>query len=123
MSESEAPGANWTTELTAHQTEFPMRVAVCAWCKPKERGEGLGAISHGICLRHLRKVRMDLLKPARQPKGTTAMFRVRCGREFKGVLEEFARVQGVAVSEVVEAACREYVAKVAANLPGLPLEI
>lgn len=121
MSELEAPNAKRTTELRACQAEFPMRVAICAWCKPKERGEALGAISHGICLRHLKKVRLDLLKPPRQTREERAMLRVRCARELKRSLEEFARQQGVPVSEVVEAACREYVAKAAASKPGLPL--
>ena len=43
-----------------------MRVAVCAWCKPKHRGvelgAGLGAISHGICPRHLKQLRLELQK-------------------------------------------------------------
>jgi hypothetical protein len=47
-------------ESSSRQTEFPMSVAVCAWCRPNERGEGLGAVSHGICLRHLRKLRMQI---------------------------------------------------------------
>jgi len=46
------------------QIEFPMRVAICAWCKPKSRvldlGTGLGSISHGICPRHLRKLKQSL---------------------------------------------------------------
>lgn len=45
--------------MTAHQIEFPLAVAVCAWCKPKERGTGVGALSHGICLRHLRKLKLE----------------------------------------------------------------
>jgi hypothetical protein len=40
----------------ARQIEFPLAVAVCAWCEPFERGAGLGAVSHGICPRHLRKI-------------------------------------------------------------------
>lgn len=48
------------------QSELPMRVAVCAWCKPKHRGvelgAGLGAISHGICPRHLKQLRLELQK-------------------------------------------------------------
>ena len=56
--------------MIPHQTEFPMTVAVCAWCKPDERGGGLGALSHGICPRHLRKLRIELLKKrqVRPPK-------------------------------------------------------
>ena len=46
------------------QSEFPLRVAVCAWCKPKHRnvdlGLSLGSISHGICPRHLKKLRLEL---------------------------------------------------------------
>jgi hypothetical protein len=45
----------------AHQVEFPLSVAVCAWCAPKERGKGLGSISHGICMRHLRKLKLEML--------------------------------------------------------------
>jgi hypothetical protein len=45
--------------MTASQTEFSLKVAICAWCKPNERGSGLGAISHGICLRHLRKLKLQ----------------------------------------------------------------
>jgi hypothetical protein len=42
------------------QIEMPLPVAVCAWCKPDERGSGVGAVSHGICMRHLRKFRIQL---------------------------------------------------------------
>ena len=54
------------------QTEFSLRVAVCAWCKPHERGSGLGAISHGICLRHLRhlKLQMQGFLPERSGRAT-----------------------------------------------------
>jgi len=44
------------------QTEFPLRVAVCAWCKPRELGAGLGALSHGICPRHFREMKVKLQK-------------------------------------------------------------
>ena len=40
------------------QTEFPLTVAVCAWCKPQSRGES-GTQSHGICLKHLRKLKLQ----------------------------------------------------------------
>jgi hypothetical protein len=45
--------------MTARQTEFSLTVSICAWCKPGERGSGLGAISHGICLRHLRNLKLQ----------------------------------------------------------------
>ena len=47
------------SHMTASQTEFSLAVAICAWCKPNERGSGLGAVSHGICLRHLRKLKLE----------------------------------------------------------------
>jgi hypothetical protein len=61
--------------MTANQTEFSLKVAICAWCKPNERGSGLGAISHGICLRHLRHLKLQtqgLLRKrgSRAPLGT-----------------------------------------------------
>jgi hypothetical protein len=45
--------------MIASQTEFPLAVAVCAWCKPKERGPITGSVSHGICLRHLKKLKLE----------------------------------------------------------------
>ena len=49
----------------ARQTEFPLAVAVCAWCKPRELGAGLGDLSHGICLRHLRKIELEMQQTTR----------------------------------------------------------
>ena len=46
--------------MSGRQIEFPLAVAVCAWCRPRELGGGLGTQSHGICPRHLRKLRQDL---------------------------------------------------------------
>jgi hypothetical protein len=45
--------------MKACQTEFPLRVAVCAWCAPGHRG---GAISHGICPHHLEELRQEMRK-------------------------------------------------------------
>ena len=45
--------------MTANQTEFPMSVAVCAWCKPRDQRENPGLRSHGICPRHLRKMILE----------------------------------------------------------------
>jgi hypothetical protein len=44
----------------ARQIEFPLAVAVCAWCRPRELGGGLGGLSHGICPRHLRKMKLEV---------------------------------------------------------------
>ena len=46
--------------MIASQTEFSLSVSICAWCKPHERGAGLGAISHGICLRHLKNLKLEV---------------------------------------------------------------
>ena len=45
------------------QTELPLSVAICAWCRPGVQGSSLGEVSHGICPRHLRKLRLELLGP------------------------------------------------------------
>jgi hypothetical protein len=42
------------------QTEFALRVAVCAWCKPTSADGGMQVWSHGICPRHLRKMRLKM---------------------------------------------------------------
>jgi hypothetical protein len=60
------------------QSVFPLQVAVCAWCKPKGGGvylgDSLGLISHGICPRHLKKLKLELQrqKDAGQPAQATA---------------------------------------------------
>ena len=50
--------------MTLLQNEFPLWVSVCAWCKPKTRGAASGnspgAITHGICPRHLKKLKLEL---------------------------------------------------------------
>ena len=46
--------------MTESQIEMPIPVAVCAWCKPKELGAGVGAVSHGICPRHLKNIRLEM---------------------------------------------------------------
>ena len=51
---SNGPGPD--AERAARQIELPLKVPVCAWCQPHELGEGLGAISHGICPRHFRQL-------------------------------------------------------------------
>jgi len=46
--------------MIANQLDLSLPVAICAWCKPKERGNGVGHLSHGICPSHLRKIKMEL---------------------------------------------------------------
>jgi len=55
-------GAGKLGELMARQIEFSLSVAVCAWCRPGDLGTALGSVSHGICPKHLRKIRLDLLR-------------------------------------------------------------
>ena len=57
--------------MTPRQTEFPWTVAVCAWCAPEDRGSRLGAISHGICPRHLRKIKREIRGGAAKPTRRT----------------------------------------------------
>jgi hypothetical protein len=45
--------------MIAAQIEFPLKVAVCAWCKPQDQGTTMGTLSHGICLKHLRKLKLQ----------------------------------------------------------------
>jgi hypothetical protein len=59
----------------AWQIEFPLSVAICAWCRPGELGAALGAVSHGICPKHLRRLKLELQrlsgaapKPARRTR-------------------------------------------------------
>jgi hypothetical protein len=59
------------------QTELPLSVAICAWCRPDVRGTSLGAVSHGICPKHLRKLKLQLLgqagpRPSRSNRGGRA---------------------------------------------------
>ncbi|MBI3851451.1 MAG: hypothetical protein HY298_14425 [Verrucomicrobia bacterium] len=59
--------------MTVGQLEFSLRVVICAWCKPKERGSGAGSLSHGICPRHLQKMKLELkgLLPKRRRRAAT----------------------------------------------------
>jgi hypothetical protein len=63
--------------MTASQIEFPLAVSVCAWCKPKEQGAAIGSLSHGICLRHLKKLKLQsrgllVKRPRRGARAVTA---------------------------------------------------
>lgn len=70
------------------QSEFSLLVPVCAWCKTKNRGvdlgPGLGSISHGICPRHLKKIKLDLQmkKDDGHPAPATAARSRRRGEAF-----------------------------------------
>jgi hypothetical protein len=64
MSRLATHGKERVPEDFAQQIEFPLAIPVCAWCKPGSGGKGLKVISHGICLHHLRKMRLELMKRA-----------------------------------------------------------
>ena len=46
--------------MQAGQLDLSLSVAVCAWCKPRVPTGEPGVLSHGICPRHLRKVKFEL---------------------------------------------------------------
>ncbi len=56
---SGSEGPEQDAKQAPRQIEFPLKVPVCAWCRPRELGGGLGAISHGICPRHFRQLLLD----------------------------------------------------------------
>jgi hypothetical protein len=62
--------------MVASQTEFPMPVALCAWCRPGDRRQSFGLLSHGICPRHLRLMKLEAkgmtLKRSRSIKASRA---------------------------------------------------
>lgn len=56
----------------ANQIELSFSVIMCAWCRPQARHGSAGLQSHGICPRHLKKLKGKLNKtepfrPARPP--------------------------------------------------------
>ena len=60
MKVMENSAANRTNGPEPLQTEFPMSVPVCAWCKPRSDAVSMTVLSHGICPRHLKKMRSKL---------------------------------------------------------------
>ncbi len=54
-----APGYR-RPRLPAGQTEFALRVPVCAWCRPVQGGEPMAVLSHGICPRHFRSLEWQM---------------------------------------------------------------
>ncbi len=49
--------------MIAEQIEFPLQVAICAWCKPVRKSQPSPAdlsLSHGICPRHLKQIMVRL---------------------------------------------------------------
>jgi hypothetical protein len=80
------------TERTAEQPEFPLRVAVCAWCKPRELGATVGALSHGICPRHLREVKLKLQNSPRGGEGAPVRPQAGRSRRLSKSLQDLAQL-------------------------------
>ncbi len=59
--------------MIASQTEFPISVPVCAWCKPKEQRQVVGLLSHGICPRHLRLMKLEAQGFSRKRRALVAL--------------------------------------------------
>ncbi len=53
---AKSEGPKQGAERVPRQIELPLKVPVCAWCRPKELGDRPGAVSQGICPRHFRKL-------------------------------------------------------------------
>jgi hypothetical protein len=77
----------------ANQTELPLRVAVCAWCKPRELGTTLGALSHGICPRHFREMKIKLQNRLADREGAPVGLRTQRSRLRRGAIEEVAQLR------------------------------
>jgi hypothetical protein len=80
-------------ESAADQTEFPLRVAVCAWCKPRELGATIGALSHGICPRHFREMKSKLQSGLSGREGALVGQRPRRSRALRMANEEIAQLR------------------------------
>jgi hypothetical protein len=91
MSQLDHPG-NPGTEGEVRQSVLPLRVAVCAWCKPRELGAGLGDLSHGICPRHFREMKAKLQKSRSGKAGEPVRPRARRSRKLCPSDEEIAQL-------------------------------
>ena len=71
-------GVGPTIETADRQIEFSMAVPVCAWCEPRKPGVTRVAVTHGICPRHFKQLKLETQKiychpaeespaPARKP--------------------------------------------------------
>jgi len=80
-------------QSAADQPEFPLRVAVCAWCKPRELGTILGALSHGICPRHFREMKSKLQNSLSGKEGVLLGRRPRRSRGLRRANEEIAQLR------------------------------
>ena len=84
--------ANPKTGRTADQPEFALRVAVCAWCKPRELGATVGALSHGICPRHFREMKLKLQNSSRGGEVLPVRPQARRSRRLSKSLQDLAQL-------------------------------
>ena len=65
------------------QLNLSLSVVVCAWCEPRVPGSEVGALSHGICPRHLRKLKLELqgVHPQRRRRTAARSARDKATRE------------------------------------------
>jgi hypothetical protein len=92
MNRLDYPG-NSAAQKVADQTELPLRVAVCAWCKPRELGATLGALSHGICPRHFREMKVGLQSNLPSRAGEPLNLRARRSRKRSRSIDEIAQLR------------------------------
>ena len=84
---------NAGAEGASRQSVFPLRVAVCAWCKPRELGAGVGALSHGICPRHFREMKIKLEGRLPGREGAPVGQRTRRPRGRRRSIEDIAQLR------------------------------
>jgi hypothetical protein len=80
-------------QSAADQTELPLRIPVCAWCKPRELGAAIGALSHGICPRHFREMKSKLQSSLSNREGAIVGQRLRRSRGLRRANEEIAQLR------------------------------
>ena len=64
--------AETAIDMGASQIEFSMPVPVCAWCEPRKPGATRVAVTHGICPRHFRQLKLETQKIYCQSTSTSA---------------------------------------------------
>jgi hypothetical protein len=85
--------ANPKGALSANQPEFPLWVPVCAWCKPRDLGATVGALSHGICPRHFREMKLKLQDSRGGREGVPVRLQAGHSRRRSKSLQEIAQLR------------------------------
>jgi hypothetical protein len=85
--------ANSKAKRTADQPEFPLRVAVCAWCEPVVLGATVGALSHGICPRHFREMKLKLQNSSRDAESAPVRPQTGRSRRLSKSLQDLAQLR------------------------------